>query len=393
MTTKTARKRPRHNAEGGIRKRPDGTWEARYTAGWTPEGKQVRKSVYGRTRTEVAEKLKAKLAAIPKGAVILAEQRRLTLGDYLQVFLDGREAQVSPGTHAKNLATMRLIKKHEVGGVPLPDLKPAALELFYRTLAQKYAASTVRHVRVLINLALKQAVRHEILAHHPGLVAELPRMKDAPERHIVPPEELARILPEARKTRHYALFALIATLGVRHGEALGFQWQDLDLEAGTLTVVRTVVDRNRKAVVSAPKTDASARTLYVPPALKAVLLAHRRELRAADLPTGPESWIFPSKHGNPMIQRHVRAAWAKTLKAANVETPYRIHDLRHTFISRLIEAGADPKTAADLAGHTDPRMTLSIYTHTRGEQRKKALLLASENLLGDVPEEEEEEAV
>lgn len=90
--------------------------------------------------------------------------------------------------------------------------------------------------------------------------------------------------------------------------------------------------------------------------------------------------MFPSKHGNPMIQRHVREGWTKILAAAKVETPYRIHDLRHTFVSRLIESGADPKTASDLAGHTDPRMTLGLYTHTRDEQRKRALLTASTSL-------------
>jgi integrase len=87
--------------------------------------------------------------------------------------------------------------------------------------------------------------------------------------------------------------------------------------------------------------------------------------------------VFPSAVGTPQSQHNVRRTWRTILRAASVDETVRIHDLRHTFVSRLIESGADPRTAADLAGHADPRMTLSVYTHTRAEKRKEALLRAA----------------
>jgi integrase len=362
------------------RKRPDGRFEARLTLGWTPDGKQVRKSVYGATRAECSEKLKKALANTTQGAIVLTQQGRLSLAEFLTAFHAGRHTEVGEGTQLKEKSYVRLMEKRVAGGVPLADLKPAHLETLYRDLALTHAPSTIRHLRSFINKALRQAVRHEVLATHVGLIAELPRMKRESVARAVAPEELVRIVQQARETRYHVLVATIAVLGVRHGEALGFQWGDVDWETGAVQVVRTVVDRNRVAVVSAPKTRASRRTLYLPAPLLALWQRQRASLEADTLPTGPTAWVFPSRYGNPMIQRTVRDAWKKILTAAEVETPYRIHDLRHTFISRLIESGADPKTAADLAGHTDPRMTLGLYTHTRDEHRKKALMTASASL-------------
>ena len=387
------RKRSRGNGEGSSpRKRADGRWEAKYTTGWTPEGKQVRRSVYGLTRAECAGKLKAGLAATTQGTILLTAQGKLTVAEYFAAYHAARQPEVGPGTHLKEGSYVKLLAKRLVGGTPLLTLRPAYLEDLYRDLATTHAPSTVQHLRSYINKGLRQAVRREVLPTHVGLIAELPRMKRESVARALEPDELARIVRFARDTRHHVLIITIAVLGVRHGEALGFQWQDLDAAAGTVQVARTVVDRNRKAVVSEPKTRASRRTLYLPPQLLDLWRSQRAALEAAGLRTGPGDWVFPSTRGNPMIQRNVRDGWKKILLAAGVDKPYRVHDLRHTFISRLIESGADPKTAADLAGHSDPRMTLSVYTHTRDETRKRALMAASASLGGLLDEDDSEPA-
>ncbi|EYB68831.1 hypothetical protein DEIPH_ctg017orf0206 [Deinococcus phoenicis] len=183
------------------------------------------------------------------------------------------------------------------------------------------------------------------------------------------------------------LFAIIAALGLRHGEALGLQWGDLDWKAGTLDVRRTVVSRGGTPMISEPKTRSARRTLYLTPALKTVLHRHLLDLKGRDLPTDASAWVFPNRMGGMLSQHNVRRVWRQALAAAEVSETTRIHDLRHTFVSRLIEGGADPRTAADLAGHADPRMTLSVYTHTRAEKRK-ATLLASMTHLDELLEAE-----
>ncbi|SMB93401.1 tyrosine-type recombinase/integrase [Deinococcus hopiensis] len=396
------RRRARHNGEGSLTKRQDGRWEGKYTAGVTPDGKQVRRSVYGRTRAEAAEKLKAKLAETPKGAIVLTERGKLTLADQLRAHLSLREAELGPGTVLKLESYIKVVSAHSAGGVALVDLKPAHLETLYRDLSKKYAAATVRHISVFVKQGLRRAVRHELLRTNVAEVAELPRMRDEKAAHPLEPEQLAAAMEQAQKVRLYPLFATIATLGLRHGEALGLQWGDIDWKAGTLEVQRTVVSRSGTPTLSTPKTRASLRTLYLPDELRGVLLVHLDALRTEGLSVSPTAWVFPSTVGGMLSQHNVRRVWRQILTAAKLPTETRIHDLRHTFVSRLIEAGADPRTAADLAGHSDPRMTLSVYTHSRAEQRKAALLASAGRVLpgrqpvvhskARVPKEEEETA-
>lgn len=381
MTQKVTRRRARHNGEGSVRKRPDGTWEGRYTAGRNEAGQQVRRSVYGRTRAEVAEKLKDALALTEKGALVLTERGRLTLAQHLKAHLTTRAGEISLGTQVKLEKYLKIIERHPVGGTPLKDVKPAALEGFYRELAAQYAPATVRHISILIKRGLKQALRHELIPRNPAEVAELPRMREERAGVQIEPDQLAAILREAQAHVLYPLFATIASLGLRHGEALGLQWQDIDFKDGTLDIRRAVVSRGGIPDISLPKTPGSYRTLYLPADLHQVLLRQQSDLRERGLPTAPTAWVFPANTGGMLSQHNVRRVWKRILEKADMPQETRIHDLRSAFLSRLIESGADPRTTADLAGHSDPRMTLKVYAYSRAEKRKAALLTSTQGVL------------
>lgn len=386
MNKKTGKRtRSRGNGEGSLRKRPDGLWEGRYTAGTNEQGKLVRRSVYGKTRAEAAEKLKEKLAQTEKGALVLTEQGRLTLGDHLAAHLAQRQKQVAVGTYAKLQKYLLIVQRHQIGGVPLKDVKPAGLEAFYRDLADRYAPQTVRHIAILVKRGLKQAVRHELISKNPADVAELPRMREERAGVQIEPEQLAAILHQAQGVRLYPLFATIAALGLRHGEALGLQWQDVDFAAGTLEIRRTVVSRGGIPDVSLPKTAGSYRTLYLPNELQAVLLQWHDQLQTESLSVASEAWVFANVQGGMLSQHNVRRIWKGILSKAQMPSETRIHDLRGAFLSRLIESGADPRTAADLAGHSDPRMTLRVYAYSRAERRKEALLTSAVDILPRTP--------
>lgn len=154
------------------------------------DGKQIRKSVYGETSAAVADKVKAALAQTERGVIVLAEQGKLSLHDYVKAYHAGREAEVGPGTHVEELGYVRMLEKNTVGGTSLTDPRPAHPERFYHELATTHAVSTVRHLRSLINKTLRQAVRHDILTSHVGLIAELPRMKSEPAAKALAPDEL-----------------------------------------------------------------------------------------------------------------------------------------------------------------------------------------------------------
>lgn len=382
------RKRTRHNGEGSLAKRKDGTWEGRYTLGRTPEGKQLRKSVYGRTRAEAADKLKAALATTERGAVHLAQGRRLSLSEYLHVYREQHAPGLAHSTQVRQKALANMVTRHAVGGMPLQDVKVAHLEALYRDLAQTYAAGTVRHLAVYIGMVYRQALRHEIVRASPAASAQRPRgAREEAVGRALEPQELQKALAAMQAFRNYAVIALIALTGLRHGEALGLRWQDVDEAAGTIDVRGTLISGpgGRPTPSHRGKTEGALRTLYLNAPMRRVLAWQRELLEAEGQPTSGAAWIFPTAGGAPMRQSVILQTWRSALKRAGIAYPYRIHDLRHTLLTHLIEGGADPRTVADIAGHSDPSITLRLYTHGRAEVRKAALMQAAVGLDHLVP--------
>lgn len=343
------RKRARGNGEGSVRKRPDGLWEARYTVKMGLEGTLQRKSVYGKTRAEAAQKLATKLATeaeLPRDPAALT----VTLADYLERIAGQRVGQVSERTSEIDQSHIRLIRLASVGNVLLRELRTGHLEAFYRDLAKTHSKSVVQHVRIFINLCLRHAVRNGHLVNHPGLLAELPRMESKRIGRMLDAAELGRLLDVARPTRWYTLLYIAVSLGLRHGELLGLQWTDLDVKKGELTLRRSVGNDIKGNIRVGPlKTKGSYRTLY----LDEEQLDLLKQERAAQIP--PSIWIFADAQAQPLSQDTVRHEYRKLLKAADIDVTVRMHDLRHTFMTAHIIGGTDPKTVSSMVGHADSR--------------------------------------
>ncbi|AWT35756.1 hypothetical protein GCM10008956_05330 [Deinococcus arenae] len=172
MPASPTRKRARHNGEGSLRRRPDGTWEARYTLGHA-NGKQVRKSVYGRTRAEAADKLKTALNTHAP----LTGQTDITLADYMARVATQRVSHVNARTSEIDQHWIKYTRAHPTGQVQLQKIRVAHPEDLYRHLATEKSRSVVMHVRTFINMTLKQALKHDLIISHPGVAADLPRME------------------------------------------------------------------------------------------------------------------------------------------------------------------------------------------------------------------------
>ena len=372
------RKRARGNGEGSVRKRSDGNWEARYTAGHTPDGKQQSKSVYGRTRAEVAQKLGTALALhaeLPRDPAALT----VTLADYLERIAAQRVGQVSERTCEIDQSHIALIRQATVGAMLLRELRTGHLEEYYRALAQTHSKSVVQHVRIFINLALRHAVRNGHLVHHPGLLAELPRMESRKIARVLEVTDIQRLLSAARDGRWYPFVYLAVSLGLRHGELLGLQWADLNIQKGELLIQRSVGNDRAGTIRIGPlKTKGSYRTAYLDQDQLDLLSTLRAQQVEAGLIT---PWVFANNAGGPLSQHNVRREYRKLLQQAEIEVGTRVHDLRHTFTTLHIMGGTDPKTVSSMVGHADSRFTLDIYTHV-SEERKKATAARTSAVLG-----------
>jgi integrase len=171
-------------------------------------------------------------------------------------------------------------------------------------------------------------------------------------------DEVKRLLKVLEGDRLYAFYALIATTGLRKGEALAIQKSSLDLDNGTLIVRHSLAHIYGKGLtLMEPKSEKSRRELALP-AFTVDLL--RRHLAVYSLTS---DFVFATNHGTPFSPRNILRHFKLKLAEAGLPQATRIHDLRHSFISWLIQSGQDIKTIQAVAGHSQIQVTLAVYGH------------------------------
>src|SRR5215217_9075377 len=251
--------RRRGNGEGSITRRKDGLYMARY---WveTPKGSK-RKTIYGKKRDEVADKLARALAERADG--IAYDDENLTVGEYLNSWLKGSvRGSVRQSTFDRYEIAVRVHIKPALGRVKLKKLSPAHVAGFYQDrLAAGAAPASVNKLHVTLHKALDQAVKWHMIPRNVCGVVKAPRPTPEGEMRTLSPEEACKLLEEARGERLEALYVLAIHTGMRQGELLALRWQDVDLKAGTVQVRRTLTKSGGRLLLGEPKTAKSRRKI------------------------------------------------------------------------------------------------------------------------------------
>ncbi len=166
-------------------------------------------------------------------------------------------------------------------------------------------------------------------------------------------------------TLYYELFLLELGTGLRLGEILALQWEDLDMETGELQVNKSVSFIKGQPHITEPKTKASIRKLILPGSLLEVLKAYKETVNSC--------WMFPSpvKEDCPLTPNYARRRMQQTLERAQCKK-VRFHDLRHTFATMALEHGMDVKTLSTIIGHIPSATTLDIYSHVTDTMQMQA---------------------
>ena len=182
---------------------------------------------------------------------------------------------------------------------------------------------------------------------------------------VLAPEEIQRLLIQAKEDGCFELLLLELSTGLRRGEICALQWGDLNFRTGELRVERQVHRVKGELVVSPPKTKASNRSIILPPPVLNVLKAYKE--------TVTSKWIFPSpvNEDSPRDPATVRKRLQTVLERAECKK-IRFHDLRHTFSTVSLEHGMDIKTLSTIIGHVSSSTTLNIYAHVTDEMRRTA---------------------
>ena len=329
----------RANGEGNIRKRKDGRWEGRYTAGYDPEsGKRIIKNVLGKTQAEVKEKLKTAISESQK--LDVSKAGTYTVSSWVKTWYEVyAEPRIRPNTKAyyTNYIENHIIPG--IGNISLDKLTTIQIQRFYNNLQKNgrvqrknfpelkdksLSPRVVRGVHTLLHNCLEQAVAERLILANPAQGCKLPQLEKK-EMKILPQEKIGMYLAEAERRGLLAAFYLELTTGLRRGELLALQWTDLDVESKTLSITKQVNRINGELVVSPPKTRNSVRTLALPQQAVDLLIAEHKKH-----PRNP--YLFPSpKTGTMYDPDAFRRTHDKILKAIGAEH-IRFHDLRHPYV-------------------------------------------------------------
>ena len=327
----------RANGEGSIRKRKDGRWEGRYTAGHDPEmGKAIYKNVLGRTQAEVKEKLKATIKETQ--SLDQTKVGKYTVGEWMEVwFEDYAKIKVRPSSHQSYRGYIDNHINPNIGDIPLEKITSLELQKLYKKLLTKgrvdrleakgqpkgLSAKTVRNIHQILSSALKLAQEQRILHTNPAEGCALPKVEHR-EIKTLPVEQFQPFLREARESGVFELYYLELATGLRRGELLGLKWEDIDLERGDLRVRRQISRINGEVVEAPLKTKNAYRTLPLAEDTVSVLLEQKKKV-------GSSPWVFPSPNGGPISPDSVLHMLHRVLKRAGLPK-VRFHDLRHPYV-------------------------------------------------------------
>ena len=328
----------RANGEGSIRKRKDGRWEGRYTAGYDKDGKVITKNVLGKTQAEVKEKLKTAIEESqkldPTRTGQYTVQTWVTL--WYEVFI---KPQIRPNTKQFYRNCMENHLFPALGNCPLEKLSTIQIQRainemsehgrnhYYSHIPLKETTLSPRIVQGILGIlrkSLDQAVAEKLILSNPAANCKAPKTVRK-EMKVLPEELIGPYLHEAKQRGVFAPLYLELTSGLRRGELLALLWKDLNVKERTLSVTKSVCRIDHQLVVSQPKTKNSLRLLTLPESTVQILVEEHEKH-----PDNP--YMFPSpKTGEMLDPASFRAMHDRILEAIGAEH-VRFHDMRHPYV-------------------------------------------------------------
>lgn len=286
-----SRPQRRVNGDGSITRRSDGRWMGRYYA-WTSAGTRKRITVYGKTRQEAADNMRAAQERNRQG--IPVPDRSWKLSEWLDYWLENVvAANRRPATYSLYEATVRLYLKPALGTAPLTRLSATRVQAFLNSqLAAGQSIRRVQIMRTVLSSALTRAMRQELVMRNVARLAELPGW----ERQPVTPwsaTEARAFLIAAKDDALYPAFLLLLLYGLRRGEVLGLRWHDVDQEDNEIRIRQQIQRVNGELRIGPVETAAGRRDLPLL-ALASEALAIRSTLRGSIGPSSVEPGRTPA---------------------------------------------------------------------------------------------------
>ena len=354
-------------------------WEARYTTGFDPgTGKQIQKSVTGKTQKEVAQKLREITSKIDAGSY--QEPNKITLGQWLDIWSSDYLENVKPWTAEKYKSVIKTHIKPALGAIRLDELKAPAIQHFYndthkgREGKPGLAPKTVKNIHGVLHKALQQAVDVGYISMNPTDSCKIPRVVK-PEIEPLDSEEISLFLDAIKGHRFETFYTVALFIGMRRGELCGLKWDCVDFDRGTICIKRQLqkVPGTRSDVELTTTKNGKGRAIVPAASVMALLKRHRAEQRAMRLRAG-EAWqdnnfVFCNEIGDPLSAHTVYNNYKRIVASIGIPNS-RVHDLRHSYAVAAIMSGDDIKTVQENLGHATAAFTLDRYGHVTEQMRQ-----------------------
>ncbi len=362
-----ATKRRAHGDDSVYFDQANACWVGSVSLGYSPDGKRRRRTVRGRTKTEVRDKLRAlreDIAASVQAPAAYTVQR--AIDDWLTSGLDGRSAATA--------TKYRLVLKpllERVGRANLRDLTANDVWMALNALAEGRSSSTVAIAHNALTRAIRHAEARDMVRRNVSALIDTPKGQEGrPSKALtlVQARVLLETASDLREHRLGAYIVLCLQTGIRTEEARALTWEHVDLDGKpdadpamppSIAVWRSVREHGDT------KTRMSRRTLALPQSAADALLAHR-ERQAEDRARAGDAWedqglVFSTRLGTPLSAGNIRRQFRVITSAAGLGTEWTPQELRHTFVSLLSASGTPVEEIARLAGHSSTRTTEVIY--------------------------------
>jgi integrase len=349
--------RRRGRGEGSIYKdEAKGRWYAAVSVGYGPDGKTWRRhKISGRTRAEVAAKLRAFQAEQDSGARPTPGYTvQRAVDDWLAEGLDGRSA----GTVTLNRNVLKPVTAI-IGGIELRQLTAHDVRRALTQLAENHSSRTVVIAHNALTRALRHAEANRHILHNAAALVDTPKGQRGRPSRALTAEQAAALVKAAGQARLGAYVVLCLLTGIRTEEARALRWDHVDLDGGAMAVWRSVRHGGDT------KTAKSRRTLGLPHAVSEALREHSR-LQAGEKATAGPLWkdhglVFATRVGTQLDAGNVRRQFKAICKAAGIGEDWAPRELRTSFVSLLSASGVPVEEIARLAGHSSSRTTEVIY--------------------------------
>ena len=397
-TTKTKLKK-------GEYQRANGSFEFRWTEKVSPT-RSISRCVYAKSIAELREKEAAIQKDINEG--IKPVDRNVTINHYYKTW-EKIKSGIRESTFFSYSSIYKLYIEPEFGETPLREVSYSKLIMFYKDLIEKkgLGITSVDHLNVVLKMVLDVAVRDEVLRTNPcvGALKELQREYAHTIREVKAMTPAEQIVFEDfinKPGKYHCLAPLLTVMlytGMRVGEVGALKWEDVDFEKNEIRINHSLFFNGLRSksgntyTLNPPKTKKSKRSIPMSPLVRSALLDEKQRQKNAGIVCtavidGYSDFVFLDDKGEPFHYRKLNHRLDRLSIAIDADVKARgtvngltafphvhSHMLRHTFATRMREAGADIKATADIMGHTKADLTLNTYTDASGEFKMKAIAL------------------